>query len=111
MRRVALGKPFGGILAWDSFFHLTPDAQRAMFPIFRAHAASGANWVFSTVLLQQRTIDAYRGRVFASEMLLVLGTEVEDVERGGWWDRHVGEVRSIGRMAHRSGGPLSSRRE
>jgi MFS family permease len=40
-----------------------------------AHAASGTNWVFSTVMLQQRTEDRYRGRVFAFEMLVVLGVE------------------------------------
>ncbi len=37
-----------------------------------AHAASGANWVLATVLLQQRSVDRLRGRVFASEWLMVL---------------------------------------
>jgi len=37
-----------------------------------AHAASGATWVLSTVLLQQTTVDAYRGRVFATEWLFVM---------------------------------------
>ena len=36
-----------------------------------AHVPSGANWVFSTVLLQHRTADHYRGRVFSTEWLLV----------------------------------------
>lgn len=36
-----------------------------------AHAPSGANWVASSVLLQKRTVDRYRGRVFATEWLLV----------------------------------------
>jgi MFS family permease len=36
-----------------------------------AHAPSGANWVASSVLLQQRTVDQYRGRVFSTEWLLV----------------------------------------
>ena len=40
-----------------------------------AHAASGANWVLATVLLQQRSEDRLRGRVFATEWLLVLFTE------------------------------------
>ncbi len=40
-----------------------------------AHAASGANWVLATVLLQQRTTDRLRGRVFASEWLFVLFME------------------------------------
>ncbi len=35
-----------------------------------AHMASGSNWVFSTVLLQRRTPDYYRGRVFSTEWLL-----------------------------------------
>ena len=39
MRRLALGRRFAGLIAWDSFFHLRPQDQRAMFPIFAAHAA------------------------------------------------------------------------
>jgi MFS family permease len=34
-----------------------------------AHSTSGANWVASTVLLQERTEDRFRGRVFATEWL------------------------------------------
>lgn len=40
-----------------------------------AHAASGANWVLATVLLQQRAEDRLRGRVFSTEWLLVLVTQ------------------------------------
>ncbi|GIV60816.1 MAG: MFS transporter [Rhodothermaceae bacterium] len=40
--------------------------------VVAAHATSGANWVLSTVLLQERTVDRYRGRVFATEWLLVM---------------------------------------
>lgn len=40
-----------------------------------AHAASGANWVLASVLLQQRTVDRFRGRVFATEWLLVMFAE------------------------------------
>ncbi len=40
-----------------------------IFVLF-AHAASGANWVMSTVLLQQRTKDTFRGRIFSTEWLL-----------------------------------------
>ena len=39
--------------------------------VFFAHAASGVNWVFSTVLVQQRSEDVYRGRIFSTEWLLV----------------------------------------
>ncbi len=38
--------------------------------VFIAHIASGANWVMSTVLLQKRSPDEYRGRIFSSEWLL-----------------------------------------
>lgn len=37
-----------------------------------AHASSGANWVLSTVMLQQKTDDAFRGRIFATEWLFVM---------------------------------------
>jgi MFS family permease len=36
-----------------------------------AHSTSGANWVASTVLLQERTEDRFRGRVFATEWLVL----------------------------------------
>ncbi|MCH2349081.1 MAG: MFS transporter [Candidatus Poseidoniales archaeon] len=36
-----------------------------------AHAASGANWVLSTVLLQERSEDEWRGRVFSVDFLLM----------------------------------------
>lgn len=38
--------------------------------VFLAHSASGANWVMSTILLQQRTTDTFRGRIFSTEWLL-----------------------------------------
>ncbi len=40
--------------------------------VVAAHTASGANWVLATVLLQKRTEDRFRGRVFATEWLLVM---------------------------------------
>jgi predicted TPR repeat methyltransferase len=48
MRRLSLGRRFDGIMAWDSFFLLTPDDQRAMFPVFREHAAPGAALMFTS---------------------------------------------------------------
>lgn len=38
--------------------------------VFLAHMASGSNWVMSTVLLQRRSPDIFRGRVFSTEWLL-----------------------------------------
>ncbi|PEN13566.1 MFS transporter [Longibacter salinarum] len=40
-----------------------------------AHAASASNWVLSTVMLQKRTEDRFRGRVFSTEWLLVMVAE------------------------------------
>ena len=36
-----------------------------------AHAASGVNWVLSTTLLQKRSEDRFRGRVFATDWFFV----------------------------------------
>jgi SAM-dependent methyltransferase len=48
MRSLDLGCRFDGLLAWDSFFHLKHDDQRAMFPIFRTHAGPGAALMFTS---------------------------------------------------------------
>ena len=48
MRELALERRFAGLLAWDSFFHLSPDDQRPMFGRFRAHAAPGAALMFTS---------------------------------------------------------------
>jgi SAM-dependent methyltransferase len=61
MRRLALGARFGGILAWDSFFHLTADDQRAMFPIFRDSAAAGSALMFTSGPRAGEAIGSYRG--------------------------------------------------
>ncbi|MDP9095773.1 MAG: class I SAM-dependent methyltransferase [Pseudomonadota bacterium] len=48
MRQLALSQRFAGLLAWDSFFHLSPADQRAMVPRFQAHAAPGAAIMFTS---------------------------------------------------------------
>ncbi|MDE2362443.1 MAG: hypothetical protein KGM42_07170 [Hyphomicrobiales bacterium] len=48
MRTLRLARTFDGLLAWDSFFHLARAAQRAMFPVFAAHAAPGAPLMFTS---------------------------------------------------------------
>jgi SAM-dependent methyltransferase len=48
MRGLALGRRFDVILAFNSFFHLSPDDQRAMFPVFAAHAAPEATLLFTS---------------------------------------------------------------
>lgn len=41
-------------------------------PVIVAHSAGGANWVLSSIMLQERTEDRYRGRVFSTEWLLIM---------------------------------------
>jgi 2-polyprenyl-3-methyl-5-hydroxy-6-metoxy-1,4-benzoquinol methylase len=48
MRTLSLDAVFDGLLAWDSFFHLSPEDQRPMFARFAAHAAPGAALMFSS---------------------------------------------------------------
>jgi SAM-dependent methyltransferase len=61
MRALALQDTFDGLLAWDSFFHLTHDDQRRMFPIFKRHASSGAALMFTTGISHGEAIGSYRG--------------------------------------------------
>lgn len=61
MRRLDLGRRFDAILVWDSFFHLTPGDQRAMFPIFDTHAAPGAALMFTSGPGHGEAIGAFEG--------------------------------------------------
>jgi SAM-dependent methyltransferase len=61
MRSLALGRRFGGILAWDSFFHLRQNDQRMMFSIFAAHAAPAAILMFNAGLGHGEAVGSYRG--------------------------------------------------
>lgn len=97
MRRLDLGRRFGGIVAWDSFFHLTPEDQRAMFPIFGAHAEPGAALMFTSGPAAGEAIGSYRGetlyhasldpqdyeRLLASQGFEVLDHVAEDATCGG----------------------------
>ncbi|MBK4725426.1 class I SAM-dependent methyltransferase [Pantoea agglomerans] len=48
MRTLQLDATFDGLLAWDSFFHLTRDHQRQMFKRFARHARPGAPLMFTS---------------------------------------------------------------
>jgi SAM-dependent methyltransferase len=61
MRNLALGRTFQGLLAWDSFFHLSHDDQRRMFPIFKLHAASNAALMFTSGTSHGVAMGSYRG--------------------------------------------------
>ena len=48
IRTVEFDQKFNAILAWDSFFHLTPDDQRQMFRQFARLAQQGTVLMFSS---------------------------------------------------------------
>jgi SAM-dependent methyltransferase len=48
MRKLDLGRRFDGVLAWNSFFHLAHDDQRAMFEIFARHVQPRGALMFTS---------------------------------------------------------------
>jgi SAM-dependent methyltransferase len=112
MRSLSLGRRFGGVLAWDSFFHLRHADQKAMFPIFAAHAAAGAILMFNAGFAYGEAIGEYRGDPLYRASL-------DDAEYEGLLARFsfeliehtVGDPAKSGRIvwiARAAGGPLRS---
>lgn len=62
MRRLELGRRFNGVLAWNSFFHLTQHEQRAMFAIFAAHVADGGALMFTSGPRAGEAIGSFQGK-------------------------------------------------
>jgi ubiquinone/menaquinone biosynthesis C-methylase UbiE len=48
MRQLDIPDQFEIVIAWDSFFHLSPDDQRGMFPRFARHTARGGVLIFTS---------------------------------------------------------------
>jgi predicted TPR repeat methyltransferase len=61
MRSLQLGRHFDGLLAWDSFFHLDFDDQRAMFRVFGEHAGFGAPLMFTSGPTEGEAIGTLEG--------------------------------------------------
>jgi hypothetical protein len=61
MRMLSLDRRVDGILAWDSFFHLCPEDQRRMFPIFSRHAKPRAALMFTSGTSHGEAIGIYKG--------------------------------------------------
>lgn len=61
MRELALGRRVDGMVAWDSFFHLGRDDQRAMFATFAAHPGPGAPPLFTSGPASGEAVGSYRG--------------------------------------------------
>jgi 2-polyprenyl-3-methyl-5-hydroxy-6-metoxy-1,4-benzoquinol methylase len=95
MRTLALHRRFDGIVAWDSFFHLSRDAQRRMFSIFRDHATPGAPLLFTSgprdgigrlqgEALYHASLDPAEYReLLAANGFMVLDQKMEDPDCGG----------------------------
>jgi cyclopropane fatty-acyl-phospholipid synthase-like methyltransferase len=61
MRTLSINRVFDGLSAWNSFFHLSHQDQRAMFTVFREHAAMGAPLLFTTGTEHGEATDSYEG--------------------------------------------------
>ncbi|KJX88954.1 hypothetical protein SY94_0833 [Agrobacterium tumefaciens] len=62
MRELALGRRFDGLIAWHSFFHLSPEDQRLMFGIFCQHANDGAALIFTAGPGRGEAIGTFQGK-------------------------------------------------
>lgn len=62
MRSLDLGRRFAGIVAWDSFCHLTAAEQRAMFPRFADHLLPGGALVLTSGAEEGVAVGAVDGR-------------------------------------------------
>ena len=80
----------GILVSVSGFFYLligltlSENLYLTMFLIILAHAASGANWVLSTILTQQWVEDEMRGRVFSIDMLLMAISFSTSTYVAGW---------------------------
>lgn len=64
MRGLSLGRRFDAVLAWDSFFHLSKEDQRAMFPVFGAHLNPEGLLLFTTGPADGDSSGVMRGEEF-----------------------------------------------
>lgn len=96
MRDVSLSRRFGGIIAWNSFFHLTPDDQRAMFAVFRDHAEPGAALMFTSGPKAGEAIGSYQGEPLYHASLDTADYEALLAAHGFSVVRHVVEDQDCG---------------
>lgn len=99
MRGLALNRRFDGIVAWDSYFHLAHEPQRAMFAVFDAHASDRAVLMFNT---GPEHGEATSGYTFKGEQLY--HASLAPAEYRALLDRHDFEVVSHVANDVRSGG-------
>ena len=98
MRTLNLGTRHDGILAWDSFFHLRRDDQRAMFATFRAHAAAQTALMFTNGSSDGSDRDVSRRAALSREPC---SGGISRPARPTWLRRHGAQGgRSVTRRAH-----------
>ena len=73
MRGLELGRRFGGVVAWDSFFHLTRAEQRTIFPVFGRHLVPGGALLFTSGPEDCEAVGAVGGRPVRHESLSPAG--------------------------------------
>lgn len=61
MRKLTLDRSFDGVIAWDSFFHLRPDDQRAMFAVFDRLCAKQGVLMFTSGPSFGEAVGSYNG--------------------------------------------------
>nr|WP_244432769.1 MULTISPECIES: class I SAM-dependent methyltransferase [unclassified Afipia] len=96
MREVSLARRFGGVVAWNSFFHLTPDDQRKMFRIFADHAGPGAALMFTSGPRAGEAIGSYQGEALYHASLDTAEYEALLAAHGFSTVQHVVEDQSCG---------------
>lgn len=96
MREVSLARRFGGVVAWNSFFHLTPDDQRKMFRIFADHAGPGAALMFTSGPRAGEAIGSYQGEALYHASLDAAEYEALLAAHGFSTVQHVVEDQSCG---------------
>src|SRR6185295_3077900 len=69
MRRIIGIGLFESALFWI-LFAFAPSLPVATILLLLAHLGTSAGWVFSTILLQMKVPDEFRGRVFSAELAL-----------------------------------------
>ena len=65
MRQLDLQQQFDVVVAWDSFFHLSPNDQRDMFPRFRKHLRLGGALIFTSGTVEGASVG---GDMFGDEL-------------------------------------------
>ncbi|WZB75913.1 methyltransferase domain-containing protein [Achromobacter insuavis] len=96
MRQLPCVGPFDGLLAWHSFFHLTPEDQRPMFAQFGRLAALGAALMFTSGTTLGEAIGQFEGRPLyhgsldSAEYHALLAANGFEVLRHVEWDASCG---------------------